>query len=71
MLTSGTDPTVLFSEFAERKGFDRRKLMLSLGQDQGVKAEAMINQAQKEGLWVYLQNCHVYTSWMSSLEQIV
>ncbi|RNF08530.1 dynein, axonemal, heavy polypeptide 1 [Trypanosoma rangeli] len=69
VLTPGSDPTVLFTEFADRKGFGGKKLTLSLGQDQGPKAEAMIQQASVEGLWVYLQNCHVYESWMPSLER--
>ncbi|CBZ27922.1 putative dynein heavy chain [Leishmania mexicana MHOM/GT/2001/U1103] len=72
VLTSGTDPTQLFTEFAERKGFGARKMMLSLGQDQGRKAEEMIRVASTEtGAWVYLQNCHVYTSWMPSLEHML
>ncbi|KAG5501858.1 hypothetical protein JKF63_04128 [Porcisia hertigi] len=72
VLTPGTDPTQLFTEFAERKGFGSRKMMLSLGQDQGRKAEEMIRIATTEtGAWVYLQNCHVYTSWMPSLERIL
>ncbi|KAF8278750.1 Inner arm dynein 5-1 [Trypanosoma cruzi] len=69
VLTPGSDPTVLFTEFAERKGFGDKKLTLSLGQDQGPKAEAMIQQGSSEGMWVYLQNCHVYESWMPSLER--
>ncbi|KAL7709827.1 dynein heavy chain cytosolic putative [Lotmaria passim] len=72
VLTPGTDPTQLFTEFAERKGFGSRKMMLSLGQDQGRKAEEMIRTASTEsGAWVYLQNCHVYSSWMPSLEHMV
>lgn len=71
VLTPGTDPTQLFTEFSERRGFGSRKLMLSLGQDQGKKAEEMIRSGVKEGMWVYLQNCHVYTSWMPSLERIL
>ncbi|KPI87221.1 putative dynein heavy chain [Leptomonas seymouri] len=72
VLTAGTDPTQLFTEFAERKGFGSRKMMLSLGQDQGRKAEEMIRVASTEsGSWVYLQNCHVYSSWMPSLERIL
>lgn len=71
VLTPGTDPTQLFTEFSERRGFGSRKLMLSLGQDQGKKAEEMIRTGVRDGVWVYLQNCHVYTSWMPSLERIL
>ena len=71
VLSPGTDPTATFSEFAEKKGFGEKKLMLSLGQDQGPKAQDMINSASRSGYWVYLQNCHVYASWMPSLERIL
>ena len=71
VLTSGTDPTATFTEFAEKRGFGERKLMLSLGQDQGPKAQEMITTACRNGSWVYLQNCHVYASWMPQLERIL
>eukprot|EP00760_Papus_ankaliazontas_P005952 PhM_4_TR1281/c1_g1_i2/m.7199/K10408/DNAH; dynein heavy chain, axonemal len=71
VLTTGTDPTAIFTEFAEKKGWGDKKLMLSLGQDQGPKAAEMIATASKSGMWVYLQNCHVYASWMPTLERIL
>eukprot|EP00756_Hemistasia_phaeocysticola_P002628 Hpha_TRINITY_DN11789_c0_g1::TRINITY_DN11789_c0_g1_i1::g.31896::m.31896/K10408/DNAH; dynein heavy chain, axonemal len=71
VLTPGTDPTAGFLEFSEKKGMSDRKLMLSLGQDQGRKAREMIETGTKSGEWVYLQNCHVYGSWMPQLEQIM
>ncbi|CUG93652.1 unnamed protein product [Bodo saltans] len=71
VLSTGTDPTVLFTTFAEEMGYKDKKLMLSLGQDQGKRAAQMIEEGKKDGLWVYLQNCHVYVSWMPSLERIV
>lgn len=36
----------------------------------GPIAEALIQEAQKSGSWVCLQNCHLSTSWMGSLEAI-
>jgi dynein heavy chain, axonemal len=71
ILSPGVDPTALFLDFAEEHGFGSRKYMLSLGQDQGGRAAKMIRDGQREGAWVYLQNCHVYASWMPQLQAIV
>ncbi|KAK7201652.1 dynein heavy chain [Novymonas esmeraldas] len=71
ILSPGADPTSLFVSFAEECGFGGRKYMLSLGQDQDVRATQMISDGQREGAWVYLQNCHVYASWMPHLQVIV
>ncbi|KPI84818.1 putative dynein heavy chain [Leptomonas seymouri] len=71
LLSPGVDPTSLFLGFAEERGFGSRKYMLSLGQDQGVRAAQMIRDGQNDGAWVYLQNCHVYASWMPQLQAIV
>eukprot|EP00796_Vickermania_ingenoplastis_P008995 gene8995-6317_t len=71
VLSPGTDPTVLFCTFADEMGFAEKKYMLSLGQDQGPRAQKMVEDGRKEGCWVYLQNCHVYASWMPKLQQLV
>lgn len=44
---------------------------ISLGQGQGPAAEQLIDRGRTLGHWVFLQNCHLATSWMPSLELIV
>jgi dynein heavy chain len=69
VLTSGSDPTKLVYAFAEEM---RCKVTgLSLGQGQDKKAEKMITDGVMNGSWVFLQNCHLYVSWMDKLEALV
>ena len=45
-----------------------RYLSISLGQGQGKKAKALVQQGYAKGYWVLLQNCHLSISWMPELE---
>ena len=69
ILSPGVDPMLSLLKFAESKG--RKVDSISLGQGQGPHAERMVKQGQAEGSWIVLQNCHVFVSWMISLEKLV
>jgi dynein heavy chain len=71
VLSAGADPTGMLLRFARERGFSDRLHVISLGQGQGPRAEALIEASQGSGDWVLLQNCHLAKSWMPKLERIV
>ena len=71
ILSSGTDPVADFSKFAIEMDMNERKDSISLGQGMAKRAEKMIKDAQNNGKWCLLANCHLSISWMPSLERIV
>jgi dynein heavy chain, axonemal len=72
ILDQGADPTSLLHKFAVKKNYMDKLNIISLGQGQGPKAEALVERAKKNGEWVMLQNCHLARSWISTaLEKIV
>jgi len=71
ILSVGADPTGLLFSYAKQVDYSSRLQLISLGQGQGPRAQALIRQACQTGDWVLLQNCHLAKSWMPDLEQIV
>lgn len=71
VLSTGSDPFGAFQRFAAEMGYTEKLKSISLGQGQGPVAETMIHSAVETGDWIFLQNCHLATSWMLSMERIV
>lgn len=70
VLSAGSDPVAEMLLFAESKGMSAKLESISLGQGQGPKAAAMIENARGNGGWVLLCNCHLSVSWLPDLERI-
>jgi len=70
LLTPGFDPVNRLQTFAKEFN-DTRLEVISLGQGQGTLAKKRILEFRKNGGWVLLQNCHLYSSWMPELEDLI
>lgn len=70
ILPACVTPLALISTYAKTKGYLSKFISLSMSKGQEEKAEFLIQKAQKEGNWVFLQNCHLVTHWITYLEKI-
>eukprot|EP00746_Dinoflagellata_sp_MGD_P065943 gnl/MRDRNA2_/MRDRNA2_27403_c0_seq1.p1 gnl/MRDRNA2_/MRDRNA2_27403_c0~~gnl/MRDRNA2_/MRDRNA2_27403_c0_seq1.p1 ORF type:complete len:868 (-),score=166.51 gnl/MRDRNA2_/MRDRNA2_27403_c0_seq1:73-2433(-) len=68
ILTTGADPMTELLKLAEEVHMRDKVALISLGQGQGPKANAAIENSMQNGSWVVLQNCHLATSYMPMLE---
>ncbi|KAG5489970.1 hypothetical protein JKF63_00089 [Porcisia hertigi] len=71
ILSQGADPYDDWKRFADSQNMSKKLYDVSLGQGQGPRAERMLQEAMENGAWVLLQNCHLATSWMPTLERLV
>uniref|UniRef100_A0A1B6CU24 AAA+ ATPase domain-containing protein n=1 Tax=Clastoptera arizonana TaxID=38151 RepID=A0A1B6CU24_9HEMI len=71
VLSTGSDPVGSFQKFATETDNKDKIQSISLGQGQGPIAEKLIDTGKRRGDWVFLQNCHLASSWMLSMERIV
>ncbi|XP_039595259.1 dynein heavy chain 9, axonemal [Polypterus senegalus] len=72
ILSPGVDPLKDVEKHGRKLGytFDNRNFHnVSLGQGQEIVAEQALDLAAKEGHWVILQNIHLVSKWLSTLEK--
>ncbi|XP_031619236.1 LOW QUALITY PROTEIN: dynein heavy chain 7, axonemal [Contarinia nasturtii] len=71
ILSSNYDPIKSIRQLAETQLIDPNRLTsLSMGQQQNSSAIKLIEDGIKSGDWVILQNCHLATDFMCTLERI-
>lgn len=72
ILSPGADPQNEVQKLVESHGPGMGKFkFLALGQGMGDQAKEFIESGSIRGWWVMLQNCHLLTSWLSTLETTI
>ena len=71
VLSPGVDPVANLLALAAEFGLSEKFHAVALGQGQAPIATNLIEVAVKEGNWVFLANCHLMTSWLPKLEEII
>jgi dynein heavy chain len=71
ILSPGADPQSDIQILGEQVGFTppTKLKFVSLGQGQGPMALSFLESGYSRGQWVLLQNCHLMTSWLKTLEK--
>ncbi|MCQ2819756.1 MAG: hypothetical protein MJ252_21030, partial [archaeon] len=72
VLSPGSDPINEITKFAEKMGYDKDRFeSISLGRGQEQKAINSLESMKTSGGWSLLMNCHLASSFMGKLEEIV
>jgi len=74
VLFAGVDPTPWVEDLGKEYGItteNKTFINISMGQGQEPVAEGVVERFAKEGGWVMLQNCHLMSSWVPSLERLL
>jgi len=73
ILSPGSDPVKEVEKAAKKRGIEPGKSFwnISLGQGQDEIAKRRIEEGNKEGHWVMLQNIHLMPRWLIELEKIL
>jgi dynein heavy chain len=71
VLSAGSDPVADFLRFAEEMNMAKKFEAISLGRGQDKKATNCINENASRGGWALLMNCHLASSFMPKLENLV
>lgn len=71
VLSPGVDPTANLKQLAQAQGVADRFFSVALGQGQAPVATKLIDDATRDGNWVFLANCHLMLSWLPELQKII
>ncbi|XP_029676723.1 dynein heavy chain 7, axonemal-like [Formica exsecta] len=71
ILPSYTSSLSLVSTYASTRGYTSKFASLSMGDGPWQSTvDVLVEEARKEGGWIFLQNCHHAASWIPRLERI-
>ena len=71
IISPGIDPSAELLKFASEMKFADKLSCVHLGQGQGPVAVKKMKEGMENGKWVFLQDCHLFPVWMSTLERLI